>query len=150
MRCDHSLYHLCSSLGLSRCIVTRKKKWFEPRTKEEQEAHLAELKAKWEIRGEKAGEATHRHLTRAGEVAKSALAKTSEGAAKGAKKTQELVVKTVHHVMGSDEYKKKAIEVNERLAAVVQSLEDSITRRDIEIDRLRKRVAELEGGSRRG
>lgn len=130
--------------------MKRKRKWFEPRTKEEQAAHNAESRAKWQARGEKAGEATHRHLTRASEVAKSAVAKTSEGAAKGAKKTQDLVVKAVHAVMGSDEYKKKALEVNDRLAAVVQSLEDSITRRDLEIERLRKRVADLEGGAGRG
>ncbi len=120
------------------------------RSKAEQAAHLEKVRAIAEKKAQEHGEKINRQLLKAGAVAKSAAAKTAKTAAKGAKKTQELVVKTVHHVMGSDEYKKKAIEVNERLAAVVQSLEDSITRRDIEIDRLRKRVAELEGGSRRG
>jgi len=120
------------------------------RSKAEQAAHLESVRAHAEKKAQEHGEKINRQLLKAGAVAKSAAAKTAKTAAKGAKKTQELVVKTVHHVMGSDEYKKKAIEVNERLAAVVQSLEDSITRRDIEIDRLRKRVAELEGTSRRG
>lgn len=110
-----------------------------PRTKAEQIARRAEIKAKWYPRGQAAGEATNRML-------KSVASSTAQGAAKGAKKTQELVVKAVHHVMGSDEYKRKATEINNRLAAVVQSLEDSITRRDIEIGRLRQRVAELESG----
>ena len=120
------------------------------RSKEEQRKAVEEARARGAKLGQKHGERINRQLLKTGAVAKSAAAKTAKTAAKGAKKTQELVVKTVHHVMGSDEYKKKAIEVNERLAAVVQSLEDSITRRDIEIDRLRKRVAELEGTSRRG
>jgi len=108
------------------------------------------MRSKWEKKGEELGEKFNRQTLKAGAVAKSAAAKTAKSAAKSAKKTQELVVKAVHSVMGSDEYKKKATEVNERLAAVVQSLEDSISRRDIEIERLRKRVAELEGGSCRG
>jgi negative regulator of replication initiation len=120
------------------------------RSKEEQRKAVEEARARGAKLGQKHGERINRQLLKTGAVAKSAAAKTAKTAAKGAKKTQELVVKTVHHVMGSDEYKKKATEVNERLAAVVQSLEDSITRRDIEIDRLRKRVAELEGGFRRG
>lgn len=113
------------------------------RSKEEQKAHLERLRARAEKKGQEHGEKINRQILKAGAVAKNAAAKT-------AKKTQELVVKAVHSVMGSDEYKKRATEVNERLAAVVQSLEDSITRRDIEIERLRKRVAELEGGSHRG
>jgi hypothetical protein len=120
------------------------------RSKEEHEADLEKARARGEKWGQEYGEKINRQILKVGAVAKSAAAKTAKTAAKGAKKTQDLVVKTVHHVMGSDEYKKKATEVNERLAAVVQSLEDSITRRDIEIERLRKRVAELEGGSRRG
>jgi hypothetical protein len=32
------------------------------RTKEQQKAHLAQLKAKWEPRGEAAGEATHKAI----------------------------------------------------------------------------------------
>lgn len=120
------------------------------RSKEEQKKAVKEARAKGAKLGLEHGQKINRQLRKTGAVAKSAAEKTAKTAAKGAKKTQELLVKTVHHVMGSDEYKKKAIEVNERLAAVVQSLEDSITRRDIEIDRLRKRVAELEGTSRRG
>lgn len=120
------------------------------RSKEEQKAHLEMLRARAEKKGQEHGEKINRQILKAGAVAKSAAAKTAKTAARSAKKTQELVVKAVHSVMGSDEYKKKATEVNDRLAAVVQSLEDSITRRDIEIERLRKRVAELEGGSRRG
>ena len=91
-----------------------------------------------------------RHGKAAGKALRKTRVMATKTAAKGAKKTQELVVKAVHSVMGSDEYKKKATEVNERLAAVVQSLEDSITRRDIEIERLRNRVAELEGKSCHG
>ena len=120
------------------------------RSKEEQKKAVEEARAKGAKLGQEHGQKINRQLRKTGAVARSAAEKTATTAAKGAKKTQELLVKTVHHLMGSDEYKKKATEVNERLAAVVQSLEDSITRRDIEIDRLRKRVAELEGGSHRG
>jgi negative regulator of replication initiation len=103
------------------------------RSKDEQARHVAELKARAEKNAAKVG-------TKLNKVTRGAADKV----ASAAKTTQRGVVKAIHHVMGSDEYKKKAGEVNERLAAVIQSLEDSIARRDIEIGRLRKRIAELE------
>lgn len=61
-----------------------------------------------------------------------------------ADKTTDSVVRGVHKVMGSSEYRAKAEEVNRQLERALQSLEDSIVRRDQEIDRLRARIAELE------
>jgi hypothetical protein len=39
-----------------------------PRTKEEQAQRLLEIKEKWQPRGEKAGEATHKAAVRAGQA----------------------------------------------------------------------------------
>ncbi len=61
-----------------------------------------------------------------------------------ADKTTDSVARGVHKVMGSSEYRAKADEVNRQLERALQSLEDSIVRRDREIDRLRARIAELE------
>lgn len=61
-----------------------------------------------------------------------------------ADKTTDSVARGVHKVMGSSEYRAKADDVNRQLERALQSLEDSIVRRDLEIDRLRARIAELE------
>ena len=78
---------------------------------------------------------------------KSALNLASEAATQ----VQERLTWGIHKVMGSDEYKKKALDVNARLTNALASLEDSIKRRDIEIAQLRLRILELErqllGGS---
>ena len=47
------------------------------RTKEQQKAHLAALKAKWEPRGEKAGEATHKVIVEASQAVQSVTYTTS-------------------------------------------------------------------------
>ncbi|MBM3718627.1 MAG: hypothetical protein FJW53_06610 [Actinobacteria bacterium] len=64
-------------------------------------------------------------------------------------KTQTAVTSGVHKMMGSGEYREKALDVNRRLAVAVVSLEDAIARRDEEITRLKARIAELEDGQRR-
>lgn len=64
-------------------------------------------------------------------------------------KTQAAVTTGVHKVMGSGEYREKALEVNRRLAMAIVALEDAIARRDEEIARLTARVEELEGVQRR-
>lgn len=61
-----------------------------------------------------------------------------------AERTTDSVARGVHKVMGSSEYRAKADEVNRQLERALQSLEDSIVRRDLEIDRLRARIVELE------
>lgn len=120
-----------------------------PRSAEEEKAHLEERRLRREKL--KKSRATAIHLgRRAGSLTKKVAQRTTKTAAKGAKKTQVYVVNSVHQVMGSDEYKSKAMDVNSRLDNVVQSLEDSITRRNVEIERLRKRVAELEAAFGRG
>lgn len=72
------------------------------------------------------------------------LDKTGEAA----ERAQNRLTKGIHKVMGSDEYKRQALEVNARLSVAVEQLEDSIKRRDEEISRLRIRLAELEGEQR--
>lgn len=64
-------------------------------------------------------------------------------------RTQTAVASGVHKVMGSGEYRTKALEVNRRLAVAIVTLEDAIERRDVEIARLRARVTELEDTRRR-
>lgn len=58
--------------------------------------------------------------------------------------TSEKVTRQVHRAMGSDEYLEKSGDINKRLLAVLQVLEDSIRRRDAEITRLRMHVTDLE------
>ena len=74
-----------------------------------------------------------------------ATSRVLDEASKAAAWVQEKVTAGVHKVMGSEEYKAKALEVNARLTVALASLEDSIKRRDEEIAHLRARVAELEG-----
>lgn len=71
-------------------------------------------------------------------------------AAKTAAWFQGKVTSGVHRVMGSEEYKLKALEVNHRLTVALSSLEDSNKRRDEEIEQLRSRIAELEEQLRKG
>ncbi len=73
-------------------------------------------------------------------ISKSALNLASDAATQ----VQERLAQGIHKVMGSDEYKKKALDVNARLTNALASVEDSIKRRDIEIAQLRLRVSELE------
>jgi len=113
------------------------------RTEEEQAARLKAIEEKWAPRGEKAGEVTRELFNRGKKAASNVLGE----AAKAAALVQQKVTDGVHRVMGSEEYKKKALEVNARLTVALSSLEDSIVRRDEEIVRLRARVAELEGSS---
>jgi chaperonin cofactor prefoldin len=53
------------------------------------------------------------------------------------------VAKGVHRVMGSDEYKREAENVNRRLLEALRTLEDSIKRRDRDIADLQNQVTEL-------
>ncbi len=73
-------------------------------------------------------------------LSKSALNLTNDAATQ----VREKLTWGIHKVMGSDEYKKKALDVNARLTNALASVEDSIKRRDIEIAQLRLRVSELE------
>ena len=78
-------------------------------------------------------------------LGREATSRALDEASKAAAWVQEKVTAGVHKVMGSEEYKAKALEVNARLTVALASLEDSIKRRDEEIAHLRARVAELEG-----
>lgn len=109
--------------------------------KNEFERRKAEVGEKWFARGQRHGETTRKWLDRGKKSANDAL----EEASKVATRMQHRVTAGVHKVMGSEEYKKKALEVNARLITALSILEDAITRRDEEINRLRARVAELEG-----
>ncbi len=62
---------------------------------------------------------------------------------KTAEKTTDIVAKGVHRVMGSDEYKREAENVNRRLLDALRTLEDSIKRRDRDIADLQNQVTEL-------
>jgi len=72
------------------------------------------------------------------------LADTSvQATKKTAEKTTEIVAEGVHRVMGSDEYKREAENVNRRLLDALRTLEDSIKRRDRDIADLQNQVTEL-------
>ena len=62
---------------------------------------------------------------------------------KTAEKTTDIVAKGVHRVMGRDEYKREAENVNRRLLDALRTLEDSIKRCDRDIADLQNQVTEL-------
>jgi hypothetical protein len=77
------------------------------------------------------------HVERA---AKTSLDKTKEYA----EKTTDAVAKGVHRAMGSDEYRREAEIVNQKLMEALRVLEDSIRRRDRDLAQLKDYVAQLE------
>lgn len=103
-----------------------------------------EFLARMVRRGEKVGAITGK----AEQAATAAVKKISKSAlnlaSDAATQVQERLAQGIHKVMGSDEYKQKALDVNARLSNALASLEDSIERRDTEIAQLRLRVSELE------
>ena len=98
------------------------------------------ISAKARLRAEKAIEAAQRHGTITRNAQDAALNLASDAATQ----VQVRLAQGIHKVMGSDEYKQKALDVNARLSNALASLEDSIERRDTEIAQLRLRVSELE------
>ena len=105
------------------------------------ERRMAEVRKKYFELGQRHRETELRWLARGRKAVSRALEESSTAATR----MQHRVTTGVHKVMGSEEYKKKALEVNARLITALSILEDAITRRDEEISRLRARVAELEG-----
>ena len=110
----------------------------KPYSQEEFEARKAEAIAKGKVAREKGMLAA----SRAYEKGKIAAEKGLDAASKAAVKFQSTVTAGVHKVMGSEEYKKKALEVNARLVVALSSLVDSIKRRDAVIVGLRDRIVE--------
>ena len=90
--------------------------------------------------GEITGKAEQAATAAVKKISKSALNLASDAATQ----VQVRLAQGIHKVMGSDEYKQKALDVNARLSNALASLEDSIERRDTEIAQLRLRVSELE------
>ena len=115
------------------------------------------ISAEARVRAEKAITAAQKHATHsrnAQDAATDAVKKFSKSAlnlaSDAAPQVQERLAQRIHKVMGSDEYKQKALDVNARLTNALASLEDSIKRRDLEIAQLRLRVSELERQIREG
>lgn len=115
-------------------------------TPDDFKAKLAEAQEKGRIKNALRKEKAKKALDSSKKVTKSALDEASKAAAW----FQDKVTTGVHKVMGSEEYKQKALEVNTRLTVALSSLEDSIKRRDEEIEQLRVRIAELEEQLRSG
>jgi hypothetical protein len=115
-------------------------------TPDDFKAKLAEAQEKGRIKNALRKEKAKKALDSSKKVTKSALDEASKAAAW----FQDKVTTGVHKVMGSEEYKQKALEVNTRLTVALSSLEDSIKRRDEEIEQLRIRIAELEEQLRSG
>ena len=86
--------------------------------------------------GKKGVEKAKPHVKRMADTSVQATKKTAE-------KTTEIVAKGVHRVMGSEEYKREAEDVNRRLLEALRKLEDSIKRRDRDIADLQNQVTEL-------
>ena len=89
------------------------------------------------------GKATKTGIEKAAPHVKQASDASIQATKKAASKTTDLVATGVHRVMGSDEYKRGAIEVNERLRRALQTLESAIKSRDREISELRRQVESL-------
>jgi hypothetical protein len=83
-------------------------------------------------------------LRRSADPLKEAATVAAEKTAAVASKTQGAVNKGIHRVLGSEEYKKSALEVNARLSIALDSIEDAVRRRDEEIVRLNHRIEELQ------
>lgn len=58
--------------------------------------------------------------------------------------TTDKVARGVHRAMGSDDYRREAEAVNMRLMEALRTLEDSIRRRDRDIEQLRAHIADLQ------
>ena len=112
----------------------------KPLSPEEFEAKKAANRAKGVAARAKTEETLKKAFASSKKTTKSALDEASKAAAW----FQDKVTTGVHKVMGSEEYKQKALEVNTRLTVALSSLEDSIKRRDEEIEQLRIRITELE------
>ena len=112
----------------------------KPLSREEFAAKSAAKRAKGVAARVKTEETLKKAFASSKKTTKSALDEASKAAAW----FQDKVTTGVHKVMGSEEYKQKALEVNTRLTVALSSLEDSIKRRDEEIEQLRIRIAELE------
>jgi chaperonin cofactor prefoldin len=115
-------------------------------TPDDFKAKLAEAQEKGRIKNALRKEKAKKALDSSKKATKSALDEASKAAAW----FQDKVTSGVHKVMGSEEYKQKALEVNARLTIALSSLEDSIKRRDEEIEQLRTRITELEQQLRKG
>jgi len=118
----------------------------KPLSPEEFEAKKAANRAK----GVAARSKTEVTLKKAFASSKKTTKSALDEASKAAAWFQDKVTSGVHKVMGSEEYKQKALEVNARLTIALSSLEDSIKRRDEEIEQLRTRITELEQQLRKG
>ena len=114
------------------------------------ELKIAENSAKAKANRAAARTKTEVTLKKAFASSKKTTKSALDEASKAAAWFQDKVTSGVHKVMGSEEYKQKALEVNLRLTIALSSLEDSIKRRDEEIEQLRIRIVELEEQLRNG
>ena len=87
---------------------------------------------------------TRKVLDVAKKIGKKAGKKSIEVAGKAAKEVRKGTGKGISVVTGAESYLKKAALVNAELDVAIAKLEDALKRRDLDIERLTRRISELE------